>query len=87
MTETVNVHDAKTNFSRLLERAKAGETIIIAKAGKPVAQLSAIPGPHAADGPAKRRIGFMDGQIQVPDDFDTMFADEIERMFNGEGDV
>lgn len=87
MTETVNVHDAKTNFSRLLERAKAGETIIIAKAGKPVAQLSAIPDPHAADEPAKRRIGFMDGQIQVPDDFDTMFADEIERMFNGEGDV
>lgn len=86
MTETVNVHDAKTNFSRLLERAKAGETIIIAKAGKPVAQLSAIPGTHA-DEPAKRRIGFMDGQIQVPDDFDTMFADEIERMFNGEGDV
>jgi len=81
MTETVNVHDAKTNFSRLLERANAGETIIIAKAGKPYAQLK----PLAATPPkpAKRRLGFMKGKMTVPDDIKTPFAEEIEEMFYG----
>jgi len=81
MTETVNVHDAKTNFSRLLERANAGETIILAKAGKPYARLGPLDG--ASQTPTKRRIGFLDGQFKVPDDFDTMLADEIEAMFTG----
>jgi len=81
MTETVNVHDAKTNFSKLLERANAGESFILAKAGKPYARLVPLDAPPQT--PAKRRIGFLDGQFKVPDDFDTMFADEIEAMFNG----
>ena len=80
MTATVNVHDAKTHFSRLLERAKRGETIIIAKAGEPVAQLTPLP----ARAPAtKRRLGFMKGVGTVPDDIKTPYADEIEELFYG----
>ena len=80
---TVNVHEAKTHQSRLLDRAAAGETIVIAKAGKPYARLSPL---ETTASKPKSRIGFMEGQIKVPDDFDTMFADEIERMFYGEDD-
>ena len=80
---TVNIHEAKTHLSRLLERAARGETIVIAKAGKPVARLTPL---ETREETAKRRTGFMEGQVKVPDDFDTMFADEIERMFHGEDD-
>lgn len=80
---TVNIHEAKTHLSRLLERAAKGETIVIAKAGKPMARLTPL---ETREENAKRRMGFMEGQIKVPDDFDTMFADEIERMFYGEDD-
>lgn len=81
MTETVNVHDAKTNFSRLLERANAGETIILAKAGKPYARLGPLH--EAPQKPAKRRIGFMKGEFTLPDDIKTPFAAEIDEMFYG----
>lgn len=80
---TVNIHEAKTHLSRLLERAAKGETIIIAKAGKPMARLT----PLESRGTAKRRIGFLDGQFKVPDDIKTPFADEIERLFHGEDDT
>ena len=80
---TVNIHEAKTHLSRLIERAAAGETIVIAKAGKPMARLTPLKNQEET---AKRRMGFMEGQINVPDDFDTMFSDEIERMFHGEDD-
>lgn len=77
----VNTHEAKTHFSRLLERVAKGETIVIAKAGKPMARLM----PLETDTPKlKSRIGFMDGEGAIPDDFDTMFADEIEAMFHGD---
>jgi prevent-host-death family protein len=76
---TVNIHDAKTQLSRLVEQAANGEPFIIAKAGKPMVKVVAI------DAPAQpRRIGFLEGQIDVPDDFDTMFSEEIEAMFYGE---
>jgi prevent-host-death family protein len=76
---TVNIHEAKTNLSRLLAQVAAGEEVIIAKAGKPIAKLVPV-------GPAKpqRRLGGLEGQFKVPDDFDTMFAKEIEEMFYGE---
>ncbi len=78
---SVNIHDAKTHFSRLVDEVAGGETVIIAKAGKPVAQLA----PLSADAPEKKSlIGFMRGRITVPDDFDTMFQDEIIAMFEGE---
>jgi prevent-host-death family protein len=78
---TVNIHEAKTHFSRLVELAASGETVVIAKAGKPLAKLTALDQP--AQG-GRRRLGFMRGQITVPDDFDTLGAAEIAAMFNGE---
>ncbi|MDQ1552886.1 MAG: hypothetical protein QOD50_2308 [Actinomycetota bacterium] len=76
----VNMHDAKTQFSRLVDRAAAGETIIIAKAGRPVARLVPLE-PVTQGGP--RRTGFMLGMYSVPDDFDRMFEEEISNSFEG----
>ena len=76
---TVNIHAAKTQLSRLVEAAAAGEEIIIAKAGKPVATL----GPLAKPKTGKRKLGILAGKYTVPDDFDTMFEDEIADMFEG----
>ncbi|MET3856957.1 type II toxin-antitoxin system Phd/YefM family antitoxin [Rhizobium sp. OAE497] len=81
--EIVNIHEAKTNLSRLMEKVAKGESFIIAKAGKPIGKVVPI---DEAEKPKKRRIGFMDGQIKVPDDFDTMMAEEIEEMFYGNPD-
>ena len=76
--ETVNIHDAKTHFSRLIERVKAGEEIDIAKAGKPVARLTPMePKPRNKIS----RLGFMRGAFTVPDDFNDMGCDEIEALF------
>ena len=77
--QTVNIHEAKTHLSRLMDRARQGEPFIIAKAGKPLVKLVPV------DAPATRsRIGFMKGEFTVPDDFNTMGQEEIERMFYGE---
>ncbi len=76
---TVNMHEAKTHFSRLVEAAAAGEEVVIAKAGRPVAKLTPLEAPKPD---VSRRFGFMP-EIKVPDDFDTMFADEIVEMFEG----
>lgn len=74
---TVNIHEAKTHLSRYVEQAAAGEEIIIAKAGKPIARLV----PLAPSKLAPRRLGLGRGQFSVPDNFDTIYADEINRMF------
>jgi prevent-host-death family protein len=73
--KTFNIHEAKTHLSRLIEGVGQGESFIIAKAGKRVAKVVPI-----IDKPLQR-IGFMEGQFEVPDDFDTMFAKEIRAMF------
>jgi len=78
---TVNIHDAKTRLSKLIEMAVNGEPFVIAKAGKPMVKVTAIDAPEPV---AKRRVGFLKGQIKVPDDFDTMGQEEIERMFYGD---
>jgi antitoxin (DNA-binding transcriptional repressor) of toxin-antitoxin stability system len=78
--KTVNIHEAKTHLSKLIEQASKGEAFIIAKAGKPVVKVSALGAPTAAQ---IRRLGFMAGQISVPDDFDRMGKEEIERIFGG----
>ena len=75
---TINIHDAKTHFSRLIERASAGEDVVIAKAGKPVARLV-----RYVEGGTPRRLGLMAGQFSVPDDFDSMGTDEIAALFEG----
>ncbi|MDA8253337.1 MAG: type II toxin-antitoxin system prevent-host-death family antitoxin [Rhodospirillales bacterium] len=80
---TVNIHEAKTHLSRLVEAAVKGEPFIIAKAGKPMVKVEAIQTPEDK---VKRRIGFLKGIINVPDDFDEMGRQEIERMFYGEGE-
>lgn len=76
--ETVNIHEAKTHLSRLVERAAKGESFIIAKAGKPLVKVVALDAPEPS---ARRRLGFMSGEIAVPDDFDEMGRGEIERLF------
>lgn len=77
---TVNIHDAKTRLSELIARAVKGEPFVIAKAGKPMVKVTAIDAPE----PKKpQRIGFAEGMFPVPDDFDTMFQEEIEEMFYG----
>lgn len=76
--ETVNIHQAKTHLSRLIERITMSGGFIIAKAGKPIAKVVPLsaPGPDEA-----RRLGFMTGQMRVPADFDRMGEQEIETLF------
>lgn len=72
----VNIHEAKTHLSRLVEQAARGESFVIAKAGKPLVRVVPV------DAPMKvRRLGFMAGEIVVPDDFDGMGSAEIEELF------
>lgn len=78
----VNIHEAKTHLSRLADEAGAGETIIIAKSGKAVAKLVPLEEGKPIE-KKRRRLGFLEGVYQVPDDFDTMFQDEIIAMFEG----
>jgi prevent-host-death family protein len=73
---TVNIHEAKTQLSKLVDRAAKGEPFIIAKAGKPLVRVAAIDAPSAP-----RRLGFMAGEFSVPDDFNEMGAAEIEALF------
>jgi prevent-host-death family protein len=72
----VNIHEAKTHLSKLLERVALGEEVIIAKAGKPVARLVAI-----KDRKRKRPLGLAKGEFTVPDDFDDPLPPEIEEAF------
>ena len=77
----INIHQAKTHLSRLVEQAANGEPFVIAKAGKPMVKVSALVAPEVRQ---MRRTGFMTGQIAVPDDFDRMGEPEIEHLF-GDG--
>ncbi|MGI8412559.1 MAG: type II toxin-antitoxin system Phd/YefM family antitoxin [Solirubrobacteraceae bacterium] len=75
MTETFNIHAAKTHFSKLVERAEAGEEILIARSGHPVARLAPLAGP------SRRAPGGAEGAIMVHDDFDAPLPDEVLRSF------
>lgn len=77
----VNIHQAKTHLSKLVDAVSKGEPFVIAKAGKPVAKVMALNTPTDAQ---VRRLGFMKGQISVPDDFDHVGAEQIDRMFGDE---
>ncbi|HEY2628420.1 MAG TPA: type II toxin-antitoxin system prevent-host-death family antitoxin [Usitatibacter sp.] len=74
----VNIHEAKTHLSRLVERVQAGEEIVIARAGRPAARLVPLEG---ARKPVK--VGGLKSRISIPDDFNTMFEREIEALFGG----
>lgn len=76
---TINVHAAKTHLSRLVEEAGAGEEIIIAKAGKPIARLV----PLASANREKRRLGGLAGRARIPADFDAPLPDEVLDGFEG----
>lgn len=79
--QTINMHEAKTHLSRLVEQAAKGESFIIAKAGKPLVKVVPLDAPESAK---VRRLGFLQGQIRVPDDFDRMGSTEIERLFGAD---
>lgn len=76
--QTVSIHEARTNLFQLLEQVQQGKPFIIAKAGKPIARVVAIDRPEAIP---KKRLGFLAGQIQIPEDFDRMGEKEIFSMF------
>ena len=76
----VDIHEAKTQLSKLVDQAAKGEPFIIAKAGKPLVKVTALSTPVGEEG---CRLGFMAGQISVPDDFDQMRIQEIEPRFTG----
>lgn len=80
--QIINIHQAKTQLSRLVKQAAQGESFIIAKAGKPLVKVMALNAPETGQ---QRRLGFMAGPMAVPDDFDRMGDAEIERLFGGEG--
>lgn len=77
---TVNIHDAKTHLSRLVDQAAQGEAFIIAKAGKPLVKVIPL---EAGDTAGAARLGFLAGEISTPDDFDRMGADDIAALFEG----
>jgi prevent-host-death family protein len=74
----VNIHEAKTQFSRLLRRVAAGEEITIANRGVPVARLVPVPPKKA-----QRVLGIYRGQFSVPDDFDAPLPDDLLDLFEG----
>jgi prevent-host-death family protein len=76
--QTVNIHEAKTQFSRLVDAATGGEEIVIAKAGKPVARL--VPMEHVK---VVRRFGGLKGKVRIADDFDAPLPDDVIAAFEG----
>ncbi len=82
--QTVNMHQAKTQLSKLVEGAVKGEPFIIARAGKPLVKVEALQAPTEQK---MKRVGFFDGKFTVPDDFKTRWAAEIEEMFYGSDDT
>ena len=78
---TVNIHAAKTHLSRLIDQAAKGEPFIIAKAGKPLVKVTALDAPAPGQ---TSRLGFLAGQIAVPDDFDRIGSAEIARLFGAD---
>ena len=75
---TVTMHEARTHLSRRFEQAARGETVIIAKAGKPLVEVTPL---DADDTAAPRRLGVLDGAFAVPKDFDTIGREDVERPF------
>ncbi|MDB5075930.1 MAG: putative Antitoxin of toxin-antitoxin system, phd type [Chloroflexi bacterium] len=74
----INIHEAKTHLSRLVEEVANGDDIVIAKAGKPVARLVAIEPQHAP-----RKFGLLKGRIQIADDFDAPLPADLLDTFEG----
>lgn len=75
-TTQVNIHEAKTGLSKLIERVEAGEEIVIARAGTPVAKLVAL-----KQGRTRRRLGLLDGKLKIPDDFNRPLPESLLKAF------
>jgi len=79
--QIVNMHEAKTHLSRLVAAAANGEPFVIARAGTPLVKVMAVDAPAPGQ---KRRVGFMEGGVSVPDDFDRMGAEEMAALFEAQ---
>ena len=77
----INIHEAKTHLSRLIDEVEQGSSFTIAKSGKPKARV--VPINKSRKDTLKRRFGFMKGMYTAPEDIKTPFANEIEEMFYG----
>lgn len=77
--QTVNIHEAKTHLSRFVDQAAAGEEILIARAGKPIARLVAL----TEVGTKPRTLGLGKGKFTLRDDFSSLHDEAIQRMFEG----
>ena len=72
----INIHEAKTHLSKLVDQAAKGKPFVIAKAGKPLVKVTALDAPATP-----KRLGFLAGEIEVPDDFDSMGTEAIAKLF------
>jgi prevent-host-death family protein len=77
MSRVINIHEAKTHLSRIIDEVASGTEVIIAKAGKPMARLSPI-----AAKPRRKRLGLLKGKIKVPNDFNVT-PDDVIAYFEG----
>jgi prevent-host-death family protein len=80
VVQQINIHEAKTNLSRLIAKAVNGESFIIAKSGKPMVTVT----PYSPPFDPQKRVGFLKESLEVPDDFDSIGKEEIEAMFKGQ---
>lgn len=76
--KTVNIHEAKTNLSKLVDAAVQGEPFVIAKAGRPMVKVTLL------EDRMPTRIGFLEGAYAIPEDFDRLEAQGIQALFEGE---
>ena len=75
----INIYEAKTHLSQLVDEAASGRDIVIARAGRPVARLTRLAGKGG-----KRRLGILDGRFRIPNDFNRPLPDEVVRAFEGD---
>jgi prevent-host-death family protein len=78
MAEIINIHEAKTHLSRIVDEVAAGSEVIIAKAGKPMARLMPLSGI-----PRAKKLGLLKGKIKVPDDFNAALSEDVIADFEG----
>ena len=78
MSTIVNIHEAKTHLSRIVDQAAAGQEVIIAKAGRQVAKLVPL-----SSRPKPKKLGGLQGRIHVPDDFNAPLGDDVIVSFEG----
>jgi prevent-host-death family protein len=75
----VNIYEAKTRLSQLVEEVASGRDVVIARAGRPVARLTRLSGIGG-----KRRLGVLNGRFRIPDDFNRPLPDDVSRSFEGD---